>query len=80
MPEKSHTRKLRSDPSSSHSDKEVASSSNEGNLQLSERDFEDSHVQSDHVQKYFTGVSHDSKTFFLFAGMFVYFLGPVLTL
>ena len=41
MPEKSHKRKLRSDPSSSRPDVEVASLSNDENLQLSERDFED---------------------------------------
>ena len=41
MPEKSHKRKLRSGFSHSHSDVEVASFSNDENIQLSERDFED---------------------------------------
>ena len=41
MPEKTHNRKLRSDPQSSHSDVEVASLSNDENILLSERDFED---------------------------------------
>ena len=41
MLEKSQKRKLWNDPSSSHSDVEVASLSNDENLQLSERDFED---------------------------------------
>ena len=39
MSEKFHKRKLRSDPSNSES--EVASSSNEKNLNFSEQDFED---------------------------------------
>ena len=41
MSEKSHKRNMRSDPSNSQSDIEVASSSNEGNLHLSEQDMED---------------------------------------
>ena len=41
MPEKSHKRILKSDPSSGHSDVEVASLSNDENIQLSERTFED---------------------------------------
>ena len=41
MPDKSYKRKLGSDPSSIHSDVEVASLSNDENLQISERDFED---------------------------------------
>ena len=41
MPEKSHKRKLRNDSSNNQSDMEVASSSNEKNLHLSEQDFED---------------------------------------
>ena len=41
MPEKTNKRKLRSAPTSSHSDVEVASLSNDEKLQLSEQDFED---------------------------------------
>ena len=41
MPEKFHKPNLRIDPSNSQSDIEVASSSNEENLHLSEHDFED---------------------------------------
>ena len=41
MPERSHKRKLRSDQTTSHSDEEVTSFTNDENLQLSERDFED---------------------------------------
>ena len=41
MPEKSHKRKLRSDSSNSQSDIEIASSSDEERLHLSEQDFED---------------------------------------
>ena len=41
MPERSHKRNLRSDPSSSHSDVKVASFTNDENIQLSERDFDE---------------------------------------
>ena len=41
MSEKTHKLKLRSDPTRSHSDVEVASLSNDENLQFSEQDFED---------------------------------------
>ena len=41
MPEKTHKRKLRSARSSSHSDVKLAILSNDQNIQLSERDFED---------------------------------------
>ena len=41
MREKTHKRKLRTDPSSSHSDMRVAIFSNEENIQLSKRDFEE---------------------------------------
>ena len=41
MPEKSHMRKLRRDPSRSQSDIETTSFPNEQNLHLSEHDFED---------------------------------------
>ena len=41
MPERSQKRKLRSDQSTSQTDIEVASSSNDENVYLSERDFDD---------------------------------------
>ena len=41
VPEKTHKRKLRSDPSSNHSDRKVATFFNEENTQFTERDFED---------------------------------------
>ena len=41
MPKRSHKRKLRSDQTTSHFNDEVASSTNDVKLQLSERDFED---------------------------------------
>ena len=41
MPENTNKRKLLSEPTISHSDVEVASLSNDENLQLSEQDFED---------------------------------------
>ena len=41
MPEKSQKRKLRSDQSTSQIDEEIASSTNDENVLLSDRDFED---------------------------------------
>ena len=41
MPERSQKRKLRSDQSTSQIDEEVASSTNDENTLLSDRDFED---------------------------------------
>ena len=41
MPEKTNKRNIRSEPTSSLSDVEVASLSNDEQLQLSEQDFED---------------------------------------
>ena len=41
MPEKTQKRKLRSDQSTSQIDKEIASSTNDENVLLSDRDFED---------------------------------------
>ena len=41
MPERLHKRELRSDQSTSQLDVEMASSSNDENVQLSDRDFED---------------------------------------
>ena len=45
MPEKTQKRKLRSDQSTSQIDEEIASSTNDENVLLSDRDFEDTPVK-----------------------------------